>query len=109
MGQFLTVTDVLTACVVVIFDSADNSTSVQVVETLVTVNNSPIQDCAHPDDHAQPTHVQYRLAHFITPPHPPLLHPCLLSQPYLLHYLLFHFSAKKKPRLQSTGTLFVEK
>ena len=29
----------------------------QVVETSVTVNNnSPIQDCVHPDDQTQPTH-----------------------------------------------------
>ena len=27
----------------------------QVVETSVTVNNSPIQDNVHPDDHTQPT------------------------------------------------------
>ena len=26
------------------------------VETSVTVNNSPIQDYVHPDDHAQPNH-----------------------------------------------------
>ena len=27
-------------------------TTTQVIETLVTVNNSPIQDYTHPDDHA---------------------------------------------------------
>ena len=31
-------------------------TTAQVVETLVTLNNSPIQGCAHPDHHAQPTY-----------------------------------------------------
>ena len=31
-------------------------TTTQVVETSVTVNNSPIQDYVHPDDHAQPTY-----------------------------------------------------
>ena len=32
-------------------------TSAQVVETSVTVNNSPIQDYVHPDDQTQPTFV----------------------------------------------------
>ena len=31
-------------------------TSAQVVETSVTVNNSPIQDYVHPDNHAQLTY-----------------------------------------------------
>ena len=31
-------------------------TYAQVVETSVTVNNSPIQDYVHLDDHAQPTY-----------------------------------------------------
>ena len=31
-------------------------TTTQVVETSVTVNNSPIQDYIHLDDHAQPTY-----------------------------------------------------
>ena len=31
-------------------------TTAQVVETSVTVNNSPIQDFVHSDDHAQPTY-----------------------------------------------------
>ena len=31
-------------------------TTAQVVETSVTVNNSPIQDYVDPDDHAQPTY-----------------------------------------------------
>ena len=31
-------------------------TTAQVVETSVTVNNSPIQDYVHPDDHTQPTY-----------------------------------------------------
>ena len=30
-------------------------TAARVVETSVTVNNSPIQDYVHPDDHTQPT------------------------------------------------------
>ena len=30
-------------------------TTAQVVETLVTVNNSPIQDYVHPNDHTQTT------------------------------------------------------
>ena len=30
-------------------------TTAQVVETSVTVNNSPIQDCVHLDDQTQPT------------------------------------------------------
>ena len=29
--------------------------TVQVVEMSITVNNSPIQDYVHPDDHTQPT------------------------------------------------------
>ena len=28
----------------------------QVVEMSVTINNSPIQNYVHPDDHPQPTH-----------------------------------------------------
>ena len=31
-------------------------TTTQVVETAVTVNNSPIQDYANPNDHVQPTY-----------------------------------------------------
>ena len=31
-------------------------TTALVVETAVSVNNSPIQDHVHPDDHAQPTY-----------------------------------------------------
>ena len=31
-------------------------TTPQVVETSVNVNNSPIQDYIHPNDHAQPTY-----------------------------------------------------
>ena len=31
-------------------------TTTQVVETSVTVNNSPVQDYVQPDDHAQPTY-----------------------------------------------------
>ena len=31
-------------------------TTAQVVETSVTVNNSPIQDYVHPNDHTQPTY-----------------------------------------------------
>ena len=31
-------------------------TTTQVVETLVTVNNSPKQDCAHLDDHTPPAY-----------------------------------------------------
>ena len=38
------------------FDSALKMTTTQVVETSVTVSNSPIQDYVHPDDHAQPTY-----------------------------------------------------
>ena len=30
-------------------------TTAQVVETSVAVNNSPLQDCVHPDDHTQTT------------------------------------------------------
>ena len=30
-------------------------TTAQVVETSVTINNSPIQDYVHPDDQTQPT------------------------------------------------------
>ena len=30
-------------------------TTAQIVETSVTVNNSPIQDYVHPDDQTQPT------------------------------------------------------
>ena len=32
-------------------------TTAQVVETSVTVNNSPIQDYVHPDDQTQPTYI----------------------------------------------------
>ena len=73
----MTVTDVLTTCEVLIFTvkvscittvglilSTDviqlpctlKMTTTQVVETSVTVNNSPIQDYVHPDDHAHPTY-----------------------------------------------------
>ena len=31
-------------------------TTTQLVETSVTVNNGPIQDYVHPDDHTQPTY-----------------------------------------------------
>ena len=31
-------------------------TTAQVVETSVTISNSPIQDYVHPDDHTQPTY-----------------------------------------------------
>ena len=31
-------------------------TTAQVVKTSVTVNNGPIQDCGHSDDHAPPTY-----------------------------------------------------
>ena len=31
-------------------------TTAPVVETSFTVNNSPIHDYVHPDDHTQPTH-----------------------------------------------------
>ena len=31
-------------------------TTAQVVETSVTVNNSPIQDYVHPDGHTEPTY-----------------------------------------------------
>ena len=31
-------------------------TTAQVIETSVTVNNSPIQDYVHPDDHVQSTY-----------------------------------------------------
>ena len=31
-------------------------TTTQVVETSVTVNNSPVQDYVQPDNHAQPTY-----------------------------------------------------
>ena len=31
-------------------------TTAQVVETSVTVNNNPIQDYVHPNDHTQPTY-----------------------------------------------------
>ena len=33
-------------------------TTSQVVETSVTVNNSPIQDYDYPDDHAPPTYLE---------------------------------------------------
>ena len=36
-------------------------TAAQVVETSVTVNNSPIQDHLHADDHAQPTYGTTRI------------------------------------------------
>ena len=42
-------------------------TTAQVAETSVTdINNSPIQDCVHPDDHTKPN---YDLASIIMVPH----------------------------------------
>ena len=38
------------------FQSFLKMTTAQVVETSVTVNNSPIHDCIHPDDLAEPTY-----------------------------------------------------
>ena len=58
----MTVSDVLKTCAVVIFivkltlKMTLKRTTAQVVEMSVTVNNSPIQDYVHPDDHAQPTY-----------------------------------------------------
>ena len=55
-------------------------TTTQVVETSVTVNNSPIQDYAHPaDDYAQPTSTYCLIVSNdvwvakVPPPPPPLL------------------------------------
>ena len=55
-------TDVSTICAVVILPyfgavclPALKMTTAQVVETSVTVSNSPIQDYVHPDDQTQPT------------------------------------------------------
>ena len=79
MGQLLTVTDVSTACVVVIFDCEDNYLTG--CRTLVAVNNCLIQDFAHRDDHAQPT-INIGWPILLTPPLPPthpILHSCLLS------------------------------
>ena len=39
-------------------------TTAQVVQTSVTVSNSPIQDHVHPDDHAQPTY-EYSWSYFL--------------------------------------------
>ena len=36
-------------------------TTAPVVETSVTVNNSPIQDYFQPDDHIQPTYEKFEL------------------------------------------------
>ena len=61
------------------------STSAQVVETSVTVNNnSPIQDHVHPDDHTQPTHeknhycdgqIQAFVEQAVVKTHSQVLHP----------------------------------
>ena len=40
-------------------------TTAQVVETSVTVNNSPIQDYVHPDDQTQPTFIMGWLSEII--------------------------------------------
>ena len=66
----LTLTDVLTTCVVVIFrikvTLTLKMTTAQVVETSVTVNNnSPIQDYVHLDDQIQPTFKNILLLKFI--------------------------------------------
>ena len=37
-------------------------TTAQVVEVSVTVNNSPIQDYVHPDDHTRPIYLVNRFA-----------------------------------------------
>ena len=36
-------------------------TTTPVVETSVTINNNPIQDYVHPDDHTQPTYEKFKL------------------------------------------------
>jgi len=41
-------------------------TTVQVVEMSFTVNNTPIQDYIHPDDHTQPTGT-YEMTHRFKP------------------------------------------
>ena len=38
-------------------------TTAPVVETSVTVNNSPIHDYVHPDDHTQPTYEMTLASH----------------------------------------------
>ena len=54
--------DVSTTCAVVIFivkltvKMTLKRTTAQVVEMSVTVNNSPIQDYVHPDNHTQPSY-----------------------------------------------------
>ena len=52
----LTMTDVSTTSAVVIYrvkvSCITSVTTARVVQTSVTVNNSPIQDYVHPDDHA---------------------------------------------------------
>ena len=56
----LTVTDVSTTSAVVIcrvkVSCITSVTTARVVQTSVTVNNSPIQDYVHPDDHAYSTY-----------------------------------------------------
>ena len=39
--------------------------SAQVVEMSVTINNSPIQNYVHPDDHPQPTHEMVFIFNFL--------------------------------------------
>ena len=39
--------------------------SAQVVEMSVTINNSPIQNYVHPDDHPQPTHEMVFIYNFL--------------------------------------------
>ena len=55
-----TVTDVSTTSAVVIFrvkvSCITSVTTARVVQTSVTVNNSPIQEYVHPDDHAYSTY-----------------------------------------------------
>ena len=60
IGLLLTVTDVSPTCAVVIFWHVTSlkMTTAQVVETSVNVNNSPVQDYVHSDDHKQPTYFE---------------------------------------------------
>ena len=100
MGQLLTVTDVSTACVVVIFDCEDNYlTGCRNVSRCQQLSHSglcsPRWSCS---TYSCTINIGWPI--LLTPPplpptHP-VLHPCLLSWPYLLHYLLFHFPLKKK-------------
>ena len=59
----MTVTDIKTTSVVVILSLTLKMTTAQVVKTSITVDNSPIQQQTHPDDHIPLTHSWVQTIH----------------------------------------------